>query len=362
MSDPFIVGHEPIRTNLTLAHQAGRLPQILLITGERGVGKQTLGRWLAALTLCEAAGGAPCGSCRGCRLVAGLSHPDFHWFVPIPRPKASDSDKQVEEVRETLGEVMAARRENPAYSAPDGLAMHGVASARLILKTAALTTVHGGRRVILIGGAERLVPQEANQEAANALLKFLEEPTPQTIVILTTTDPSRVLPTIRSRAVPIRLGRLTPEQIETGLARLAPSLSASERRQRAAQADGSIGRALEADGSQAANAEVEQLLAATRDGGSARFERVLKQGPWAARGDFSVLLDGLTQMLSNAARATAGGPAEPVPAMLRDVQVPDRFLQALDRVDAARESARTNVNPQLLLATLTAELSEALWA
>ncbi len=361
MSDPFIVGHETVRANLTAAHQAGRLPQILLVTGERGVGKQTLGRWLAALTLCEAAE-APCGACRACRLVAGLSHPDFHWFVPIPRPKASEPDKQVAEVRETLGEVMAARRENPAYSAPDGLAMHGVASARVILRTAALTTVHGGRRVILIGGAERLVPQEANQEAANALLKFLEEPTPQTIVILTTTDPSRVLPTIRSRAVPIRLGRLSPDQVDAGLTRLAPALAPAERRQRAGSADGSIGRALEADGSRATHDEVEQLLAATRDGGSARFERVLKQGPWAARGDFSVLLDGLTQVLSNAARASAGGPAEPVPQTLRDVRMPDRFLRALDRVDAVREAARTNVNPQLLLATLTAELSEALWA
>ncbi|MBX3146751.1 MAG: AAA family ATPase [Gemmatimonadales bacterium] len=361
MSDPFIIGHEQARTNLAAAHQAGRLPQVLLVTGERGVGKQTLGRWLAALTLCENAG-APCGTCRGCRLVAGLSHPDFHWFVPIPRPKASDPDKQVEEVRETLGEVMAGRRENSAYLPPDGLAMHGVASARLILRTGTLTTVHGGRRVILIGGAERLVPQEANQEAANALLKFLEEPTAQTIVVLTTTDPSRVLPTIRSRAVPIRLGRLTPDQVEAGLTRLAPTLSAAERRQRAAHADGSIGRALAVEGGAAINDEVEQLLTATRDGGSARFERVLKQGPWAARGDFSLLLDGLTQVLSNAARATAGGPAEPVPAMLRDVRVPGRFLRALDRIEAVREAARVNVNPQLLLATLTAELSDALWA
>jgi DNA polymerase-3 subunit delta' len=293
--------------------------------------------------------------------VAGLIHPDFHWFVPIPRPKATDPERQIEEVRDALGDLMAARRENPLYGPPDGLAMHGVASSRLILRTAALTTVAGGRRVILIGDADRLVPQEANPEAANALLKFLEEPPASTTVILTTTDPHRVLPTIRSRAVPLRLGRHHPEVIETALARLMPALSAADRRARALGAEGSIGRAITAESVAAASGEVVQVLAAAKQGGPVRFERVLKQGSWAARGDFTTLLDGLAQTLGNAARDSARGRAAALPEPLRGVTPATRFLAALDRVDAARESAQINVNPQLLLATLTAELAEALW-
>src|SRR5690349_11522461 len=119
MKETAVFGHEATRSELARAASAHRLPQVLLVTGDQGVGKQTVGRWIAALLLCkQPADGAPCGACQPCRLVADLTHPDFHWFVPIPRPKAGDPDKQLEEVKETLGEIMAARRETPVYTAP----------------------------------------------------------------------------------------------------------------------------------------------------------------------------------------------------------------------------------------------------
>lgn len=362
MKATIIVGHDQVRGELERAFAAGRLPQVLLITGERGVGKQSLGRWLANLLLCQrVADGRACGQCQGCRLVADLSHPDFHWFVPIPRPKAGDADKQLEEVKETLGELMAARRESPVYGAPDGMAMHGVGSARLLLKTGSLTTVMGGRRVFLVGDADRLVPQESSPEAANTLLKFLEEPPASTTIVLTAIDPTRVLPTIRSRSVQIRLGRLDPATVEAGIRVLRPDLPAAEVRDRAGRAEGSIGRALGQDSSETAGAQVEQLLAVIRQGGPARFERILKQGSFAARGDFATLLDGLAAALGSAARAAAEGRGA-VPEPLRGVSPPSRYLAAIERVDLARESAAGNVNPQLLLATLTGEIAEALWA
>src|SRR5215470_19669376 len=171
-----IFGHDATRRELGSSFARGRLPQVLLLSGEPGVGKQRLALGLAQLVLCERHGPEPCGTCRACRRIDDLTHPDLHWFVPVPRPKATDPDKQVEEVKDAIGEIIAARREVSIYDRPDGLAMHGVASARLMLRTGALTTVEGGRRVFIIGDAERLVPQEANQEAATALLKFLEEP------------------------------------------------------------------------------------------------------------------------------------------------------------------------------------------
>ena len=356
-----IIGHEAIRADLTRALRSGRLPQVLLVTGDTGIGKQTLGRWLAQALLCLTPAEAPCGRCQPCRLTADLSHPDFHWLIPIPRPKATDGDKQLEEAADSIATALAARRASPVYPPATGLENHGVASARLLLKTASMTTVMGGRRIFLIGEADRLVPQEANPEAANALLKFLEEPPATTTVILTTTDVSRVLPTIRSRAVPVRLGRLSEDQIEAGLALLAPTLDGPERKRRALTAEGSLGRALHHKASTQTDTNVEQLLTTIRQGGAARYERILSQGTFQARGDFAELLDGLTATLSSAARTDLGGSGRPIPSVLHDVTPSSRFLDALDRVSSAREAAQGNVNPQLVLATVTAEIAEALW-
>jgi DNA polymerase-3 subunit delta' len=358
-----LFGHESTRRALAASLSGGRLPQVLLFTGDPGVGKQRLALWLAQLCFCTDPAGEPCGSCRGCRLVLDLIHPDLHWFVPLPRPKAGEVDKQVEEVRDALAAEMGERRTSPIYSRPDGMAMHGVASARLLLRLTALTPVEGGRRVVIIGDADRLVPQEASPEAANALLKFLEEPPRSTIVVLTTTDPSRVLPTIRSRSIPVRIGRLSEPELDRALATLLAKESAEQRRRRLTRAAGSLGRALEPGADEALPAQVAQLLDAVRQGGAPRYERILQQGPWSARGDFTVLLDRLAEALGAAARAAAASAAAPSPPVPpAGIADPRRVLAALEKVDQARTAAQGNVNPQLLLAVLSDDLAEALWA
>ncbi|HEX9180987.1 MAG TPA: hypothetical protein VF859_11370, partial [Burkholderiales bacterium] len=152
-----LAGHEEARRRLGGARQTGRLPQTLLLEGAEGVGKQRLALWLAQLLFCEARGAEPCGTCRACRLVAELSHPDLHWFVPIVRPKAADPDKAVEEAAELLGQAMEERRKQPLHGPPEGMASHGMASVRLLQRKASLTAVEGGPRVFVIGHAERLI-------------------------------------------------------------------------------------------------------------------------------------------------------------------------------------------------------------
>ncbi len=93
------------------------------------------------------------------------------------------------------------------------MAIHGIATVRLLQRRAALTPVEGGRRIFIVGEADRLVPQESSPEAANALLKLLEEPPPGSLFILTTVDPGLMLPTVRSRSVPVRLGRLSDDDV-----------------------------------------------------------------------------------------------------------------------------------------------------
>jgi DNA polymerase-3 subunit delta' len=358
-----LVGHGEARSRVSRAIRAGRLPQVLILTGPAGVGKQRLALWVAQLLACERPGVEPCGDCRGCRLVLGLGHPDLHWIVPIPRPKAAEPDKQVEEAAEAIAEVLAERRASTLYLPPDGLSAHGMATARLIARKAALTPVEGKRKVFVIGEAERLVPQEANPEAANALLKLLEEPPGDTTFMLTTAEPARVLPTIRSRAVPLRLGRLTDDEVSGFLrAHLDPAPDPAGLERMVTRGAGSIGAALrQGDEAQAAQVAAVAYLESVLSGPVARLERALAQGPWQARGDFTGMLDALAETLGDAARGAVGiAGRRPVPSALRERSSPERLLAGLALVAGAREAAQGNVNPQLLLASLGEELAEAL--
>ena len=360
---PPIAGHLEARSRLAEAVRSGRLPQVLVISGPAGVGKQRLALWLAQLVLCERRKSEPCGQCRACRLVDGLAFADLHWFVPIPRPKAADPDKAVDEAAEAIGEVLEERRSKPLYGLADGMASHSMASVRLLQRRASLTSVEGGRRVFILGDAERLVAQESSQEAANALLKLLEEPPPGSLFILTTVDPRRLLPTMRSRAVPVRLNRLTDEEVRRFLAeQLRPALSAEALAERVALAGGSIGAALSADEDAGkAYRAAGQLLEAALAGSAAAYELALKQAPFSARGEFTAMLDALADTLGEAARGALGQPTRrPVPQALLRRTDPAPLLRAMERVAEVREAAYGNVNPQILLAVLGEELAEVL--
>jgi DNA polymerase-3 subunit delta' len=346
-----LLGHEALRKEFGRAIAADRLPQVLLLTGPHGVGKQRLGLWLAQRLLCTTPqGDEPCGTCPACLKVLNLTHPDLHWFVPIPRPKAAEPDKQADEAAELIEAALAERRNGGVWQAPDGMASHGIASARLLLRQASLTAVESGWRIFLIGRAERLVPQESSPDAANALLKILEEPPRHALFILTSAEPSQVLPTIRSRSVPVRLGPVSREQVSAFFRAVGqPEPSASV----LTAARGAIGAALELATERAspAEAKAEEFVASLRGTGDAA-ERALRQGPWQARGEFTDLLDALAERFLSEARVAATDPRSIDP-----VRIAAR-LDAIDRVMTARERAQGNVNPQLLLAELGSELRQ----
>jgi DNA polymerase III subunit delta' len=358
-----LTGHIEVRKRLAGAARQGRLPQVLLLEGAEGVGRQRIALWLAQLLFCEKKALEPCGSCRACRLTGELSHADLHWIIPVLRPKATDADKQIDEVAELIGEAIAERRKHPLYGALDGMASHPLATVRLIQRRAALTSVEGGPKVFILGHAERLVPQESSQDASNALLKLLEEPPADSWFILTATDAGRLLPTIRSRVAPVRLGRLSAAEVRSFLAaELKPALAPAVLEERVRTADGSIGAALSAaDAGAKAVAAAADLLDAALKGPAARADRVLRQPTYAARGEFTAMLEALEESLGDAARAATGStPRRAIPAPLKGQRPVARLLKAQELVNAARETAQGNVNPQLLVGVLALDLAEAL--
>jgi len=343
---PHIAGHEALRQRFTDAIGAGRLPQTLLFEGPKGVGKQRLALWLAQALLCETAPGQPCGKCASCRQVDNLSHPDLHWFIPVElTKKGADADKQIDLVEEAIGEILAERREDPFYAAPAGLAAHSMASARLLLRKLALRPVQGSRAVYILGDAERLAAQKGQEGAANAVLKALEEPPPTAFIVLTTSEPDALLPTILSRTVRVRVGRL-PDSVVTSfvqqymLSRFGDAAGVSRRVQ---AADGAIGRLAAAEGNEGGGAAAaDRLLQSVRSGAASRYGAALAQPPFQARGAFTSMLDALLERLRDEARE--GGDTQKV-------------MAAMTRVLEARELAQGNVNPQLLTAVLSEDLA-----
>jgi DNA polymerase-3 subunit delta' len=343
---PPLTGHEGVKSRLAGAHASGKLPQALLLTGPRGVGKQRLALWLAQLIQCEALKGSaqePCGQCRSCRSVLSLQHPDVHWFVPIELSKRAggsstgggDADKQIELVADALAEEMAARREQPLYAPVVGLASHPIAAVRLLLKRLALTPAMGKRKVFIVGDAERLIPQLGTEVAANALLKALEEPPADSVICITAADPNALLPTILSRVVLVRVARIADSAVTAFAQQELGKEGQDDLAQRVKAADGCIGKLFAMDPARSGKADL-----------AARFTEApllyaLGQVPFQARGGFTDMLDALAERLRAEARRG------------RDTE---KLVEAMARVMDARDMAQGNVNPQLLAAVLAEAL------
>lgn len=342
-------GHEALLDRLGSSLAIGRFPQVSLFTGPAGVGKQRVALWVGQGLLCEGGPGAPCGSCAPCRQVRKLTHPDLHWFVPIARPKATDPSKQIGEAQELLAAAIADRRAEPKYSSPEGMIGYPIAAIRLLHRIAGLTPYSGKRKVFVLGDADRLVVQQASQEAANALLKVLEEPLEDTVIILTSSRAEALLPTIRSRLVPLRIGRVADSAVERFIhTEMDENASGTALQRRVLSADGSIGQVIAAGDAAGAEADAAAFLETAEAGGGGFARKAFRQQPWAARGAFTDTLDAMALSLRDRLRdATSPGNGK-----LR------RTLEALKKIEATRLAAQGNVNPQLALAVLGRELEE----
>jgi DNA polymerase-3 subunit delta' len=374
-----LVGHREARRALARAAATGCLPQSLLVHGPAGIGKERFGLWLAQLLVCtgEQPEQEPCGACGPCRWTERLEHPDVHWFFPLPRPEgAGTPDRLRAKLEEQRAAELQARRSHPLYVAQhDRAPAYFLAMVQTLQALAATRPATGRQKVFVVGDAEAMVPQESSPEAANAFLKLLEEPPADTVLVITSSKPGALLPTIRSRVLPLRLVPLSTPEVEEFL--LGAGTPAEQATQVARLAEGAPGRALRllpnAGGTSTAAARVERgrtLLAAVLSrSATARLEAAHAEAPSGGRGEFSETLDAfaaaLRELLGTAAgEAGSSAVGEHCALLQRAVQQnrlhPLGIAAALSRVARARELAAGNVNPQMILAVLLREVKEAL--
>jgi DNA polymerase-3 subunit delta' len=347
-----LVGHEALRERLRDAAVAGRLPASILLQGPRGVGKQRLALWLGQVLLCAGENVRPCDACQHCKYATGLVHPDLHWY--FPRPRLKEADPSPEAVRDDYRDAIAERVERRGlYPPADGTEAIFVAAVRALLQEAALSPALARRKVFVVGDADRMVPQEGAEQAANAFLKLLEEPSAHTTLILTSSEPGALLPTIRSRLVAIRVAPLPEASVRRFLAEPAVAAALAETGAPASQdervrlAQGAPGALLSAGGLREALEQAGRLLAAAARRDSADWVRLsFVQGSSRARGSFAQMLDALTVLLNQRVRAAVRE---------RDPRAADT-ARALEVVERAKTMATGNVNPQLVTAALMRQL------
>lgn len=210
-----ILGHDGIVERFQRAAAKGRLGGAYLFIGPAGVGKACFARKLAQALLCQSRPPAdldPCESCNGCQLVQSGTHPDLHIVTKPP-------DKSFIPLELFVGQRERRMREGLLYEL-------------------SLKPFLGGWKIAIIDDADYL-----HAESANCLLKTLEEPPPQTLIILIGTSPARQLPTIRSRCQLVRFEPLPPPVVEEILLRDQVVKDPAEARRLAVLCEGSLEQA-----------------------------------------------------------------------------------------------------------------------
>lgn len=194
-----------LTTGRTKLLQGGHKHHCLLITGPPAIGKYLLALDLVNRLLCEnpAEGGA-CGSCWACHLVSGSIHPDLHILMPETYDESDDSTL-LNHAHRYLDTGQSSQKRKPSSQI-------SVDNARLLSDALLGTSRIGGRKVALVLAADTL-----NRNAANAMLKVLEEPVGTTHFILVSSYPYRLPSTIHSRCVRVECQGPSSKDISTWL-------------------------------------------------------------------------------------------------------------------------------------------------
>lgn len=326
-------GNEKATGALRRALSGGRLPHAILIAGPEHVGKMALAVDLAAALNCTG-DEKPCGQCPGCSRTRRGLHTDVHVVG--------------------LGEAAGGGRRRTLI---------GVDQVRDVQREAALAPFEGECKVVIFDGAELL-----SEEASNSLLKTLEEPPPGVYLLLLTSKPEALLPTVVSRCQAVDLKPVSPDDIADHLAsRMAvdPDVAGRAARLSGGRPGWAI-RAVEEPGLlEAVEEKVEEVEEVVRGSMATRFEHAARLGSATDRDretgrrelevwlawwrDVMLVKEGVPQLAANLSRMDS---LKPVAEMLTRQQI----AGAIRAIRRTRRLIARNVNSRLALEVMMLDL------
>jgi len=236
------LGNTTTVTHLRETVRSGHFPQALILAGPKGSGKYTLALMLARAMNClnpPESDGLPdfCDQCRNCKRIGEAANLEERVAEAVAaREDLRETDKRETRILiQTHPDVLIVPPDPPQLLIKLGQVRQAIHAAYF------RPPVEAARAFTIFTSAGFM------KEAANSLLKLLEEPPPETSLILLAENPQELLPTIRSRAVLYRLGALPITELETLLAKRRPELKPQERALVARLAEGAVGRSLALD-------------------------------------------------------------------------------------------------------------------
>ena len=214
-----ITGQEDLKRHLVQSVDAGRISHAQLFTGQAGAGALALAVADVQYLCCRhRRGGDSCGECPDCKQIAALAHPDLHLVFPVNKQgKKSGEVMRSDEFLPLFRGLFAER--GGYFSAQDwydrldlGKTLKGMIAAREaddIIRKLSFKSFEADYKTMLIW-----LPEAMNEEAANKILKILEEPWEKTLFLLISEQPERLLPTIISRTQEVAVPRIAPDVLE----------------------------------------------------------------------------------------------------------------------------------------------------
>lgn len=213
-----ITGHEEEKRRLASMADNSRLPHALLLHGPSGIGKTAIACAFVQYLYCtNRRNGDSCGKCPACVQTAALNNPDVHYIYPIikrTKPSREISSDFSEEWKEMLEKhpYMPVEKWLDILDAGNSRPIIYVSESDEILRLSSLSSYGNAYKVFLVWQ-----PEKMNVEAANKLLKVIEEPFEDTLFIFVSNNPGEIMPTIRSRLQDIEFKPLGDADIKTFL-------------------------------------------------------------------------------------------------------------------------------------------------
>jgi len=357
-------GNPQIVTALRGALRSGRVPHALLFTGPQGVGKFTLARLFAEAANCERLQDDACGQCSSCRRIALLA--DRRRLIEeglAERGESSDAAgvERIPLILQSHPDVWALVPDPVRLKTPVARPMLRIGQLRAVQR-AAYFQPFGRRRVFIIAGAETM-----RWDVANVFLKILEEPPGSATLILTAPSPYSLLPTIVSRCLQFHFAPLPDPDVESILKEKS-DLSPAAIRLAAQLAEGSPGYALEMDVERESQRRRDALKILDRASRGEEFAQLFAQTSALAKDRDTAFEDQLSifySLLSDLLELSSGihtpllrnaGLRKDLDAVAKRIG-PDWVMRALAGLDQLAAGARRNLNKQLGLDALAAELA-----